>query len=166
MTQDLGRHDNEFRATSLRFRATWLRATWLSGDLTGYLFEFLQLCEVFGSGECPIPLHLRVQSGHRSKKNRCFHVQTLPVQFHWHSAASPSATRFSLSITAKLNFCPGNYIIFMILDINLSLDPFPLTGEEVETKRNLPQRKSEQIRYRTSRETKNVDRNTHRPQSM
>lgn len=78
------------------------------------------------------------------------------------TAASPSATRFSLSITAKLDFCPGNYIIFMILDIDLSLDPFPLTGEEVETKRNLPQRKSEQIRYRTSRETKNVDRNTYR----
>ena len=91
------------------------------------------------------------------------------------TAASPSATRFSLSITAKLDFCPGNYIIFMILDIDLSLDPFPLPGEEVETKRKPPQKKSEQIRYRTSREIKNVDRNTYRsipdrekcrPQSM
>ena len=36
MTMNFGRHDNEFRATSLRFRATWLGATWLSGDLTGY----------------------------------------------------------------------------------------------------------------------------------
>ena len=63
----------------------------------------------------------------------------------------------------------------MILNIELSLDPFPLPGEEVETKRNPPQKKSEQIRYRTSRETKNVDRNTYRsipdrekcrPQSM
>ena len=131
------------------------------------------------SGECPLPLHLRFQSGHRSKRNRHFHDQMLPVQFHWHCcrypAASPSATRFSLSITAKLDFCPGNYIIFMILDIDLSLDPFPLPGEEVETKRKPPQKKSEQIRYRTSREIKNVDRNTYRsipdrekcrPQSM
>ena len=70
------------------------------------------------------------------------------------TAASPSVTRFSLSITAKLDFCPGNHIIFMILNIDLSLDPFPLPGEEVETKRNLLQKKSEQIRYRTSRETK------------
>ena len=41
MTQDFGRHDYEFRATWLWFRATWLRARWVSGDLTGYLFGML-----------------------------------------------------------------------------------------------------------------------------
>ena len=56
------------------------------------------------------------------------------------TAASPSATRFSLSITAKLEFCSGNYIISMIFNIDLSLDPFPLPSEEVETKRNPLQR--------------------------
>ena len=34
MTQNIGRHDYKFRATWLWFRATWLRARWLSGDLT------------------------------------------------------------------------------------------------------------------------------------
>ena len=41
MTQDFGRHDYEFRATWLWFRATWLRARWVSGDLTGYFFGML-----------------------------------------------------------------------------------------------------------------------------
>ena len=34
MIQNIGRHDYKFRATWLWFRATWLGARWLSGDLT------------------------------------------------------------------------------------------------------------------------------------
>ena len=34
MTQNIGRHDYKFLATWLWFRATWLRARWISGDLT------------------------------------------------------------------------------------------------------------------------------------
>ena len=34
MTQNIGRHDYKFRGTWLWFWATWLRARWLSGDLT------------------------------------------------------------------------------------------------------------------------------------
>ena len=39
MTWDFRRDDYEFRATWLWFWVTWLRARWVSGDLTGYRFD-------------------------------------------------------------------------------------------------------------------------------